>query len=100
MRSERRRIRSSSTASRSTRGPTPSLRRRRRSRRAASDPGSRSQLPAGGLDVAAAREAYRHGDARALELVPEGGDPLARRALVEAGRVVRDQFDLEVVAAE
>src|SRR5919201_511930 len=57
------------------------------------------ELAARGLDVAAARQPHRHRHARTHELVLEPGDRLAGGSVVDTGRVVRDQVDLEVVAA-
>ena len=52
-------------------------------------------------DVAPAREPHRRRHTGARQLVQEGIDPLARRAVVQPARgVVRDEVDLEVLAAE
>ena len=53
------------------------------------------ELAARGRDVAAAGQAHRRGKACGVEHGLERGDPLARCAVVHAGRVVRDQVDLE-----
>ena len=71
-----------------------------RSRRRLGAAGRRRKLSARRLDVAAARQPHGRRHTRAIELGLERGDPLARRAFVQPGRVVRDQVHLEVVAAE
>ena len=64
-------------------------------RRGASCSCLRRQLAAGRVDVTAAGEAHGRAEAVLLEHRLEGRDRLAARALVHAGRVVRDQVDLE-----
>src|SRR3954453_10802352 len=58
------------------------------------------ELATGGLDVAAAGQPHRRGEASPVEAVLERRDRLTRRALVEPGRVVRDQVDLERLRIE
>ena len=53
------------------------------SRRAASDLRRGGELAAGGLDVPAARQAHGDGDARALELAPEGARSARATSLVQ-----------------
>jgi hypothetical protein len=58
------------------------------------------ELATGGFDVAAAREADGSRDARAGQHVLEALDRLPRGAVVpSAGRVIRDQVDLERATA-
>ena len=60
----------------------------------------RRELPAGGGDVAPAREPDRRRYARLAELRLERGHRVPRRAVVHPRRVVRDQVHLERIAPE
>ena len=62
--------------------------------------GLRRQLPAGRVDVAAAGQPHRRPHAVLLQRGAERVDRAARGAVVGAGRVVRDQVDLEDARVE
>src|SRR5690606_21083253 len=63
-------------------------------------PAAGGELAAGGVDVAAAGEADGGGEAVLGEDGAEALDPLRRRAVVGAGRVVGDQVDLVAARVE